>query len=121
MHEDCGEFVDEQHGGMVCYGQQQKENNCRSTRHSQGYPRSEKISKPASKTQKPQVFCLLIFCDTSRQIFVLTFQTWDPRTAGSNRPWFVNNQTTRCRSQVSLPNTRERHNGNTYLISHSYI
>lgn len=57
MHEDCGEFVDEQHGGMVCYGQQQKENNCRSARHSQGYPRSKKISKPASKTQKPQVFC----------------------------------------------------------------
>lgn len=58
MHEDCGEFVDEQHGRMVCYGQQQEENNCRRTRQRQGYSCSEEICKPAnnSETQKPSSF-----------------------------------------------------------------
>lgn len=27
MHKDCGDFMDEQHGWSVCYGQQQKEDN----------------------------------------------------------------------------------------------
>lgn len=45
----------------------------------------------------------------------LTFQIEDPQTAGLHQPWFANNQTTRCRSQVSLPNTMERHNENTLV------
>lgn len=56
MHKDCGQFVDEQHDRMVGYGKQQKENNRGTTCYSQSYPRSEKISKPGSETQKPQSF-----------------------------------------------------------------
>lgn len=54
VHEERGQFVNEQHGGMVGYGQQQEENHGGSARHAQSRTRAEQISKPAGKTQKTQ-------------------------------------------------------------------
>lgn len=55
MHEDCGEFVYEQHGRMICDGQQQKENYCCRTRQRQGESCSEKICKPSNNNKKKHV------------------------------------------------------------------
>lgn len=59
VHEDRGQLVDEQHDGMVGYGQQQKENNRGNARQGQGYACAEKVAKPDDRTQKAHV-CLLV-------------------------------------------------------------
>lgn len=61
VHEDRGQFVDEQHGGMVGYGEQQEENHGGSARHTQSRACPEKISEPARKTQKSQSEHLLVY------------------------------------------------------------
>lgn len=52
MHEECGQFVNEQHGRMVGYGKQQEENHGGRARHAQSRAGPKKISKPAGKSQK---------------------------------------------------------------------
>lgn len=52
MHEERGQFVDEQHGGMAGHGEQQEENHRGGAGHAQGRASAEKISEPAGTTQK---------------------------------------------------------------------
>lgn len=61
VHEERGQFVNEQHGRMVGYSEQQEENNGGSARHAQSRSCTEKISKPARKTQKTQSEHLFVY------------------------------------------------------------
>lgn len=69
VHEERGQFVNEQHGGMVGYGEQQEENHRGSAGHAQSRASAEKISKPAGTRQKTQSEHLFMYvCWTKREI-----------------------------------------------------
>lgn len=61
VHEERGQFVNEQHGRMVGYSEQQEVNNGWSERHAQSRSCTKKISKPARKTQKTQSEHLFVY------------------------------------------------------------
>lgn len=49
VHEERGQFVNKQHGGMGGGGEQQEENHRGRTRHAQSRAGSKQISKPGGK------------------------------------------------------------------------
>lgn len=56
VHEERGQFVNKQHGGMGGGGQQQEENHRGRTRHAQSRAGSKQISKPGGKNHEITIY-----------------------------------------------------------------